>query len=236
MTDQANSNDKYSGDDVFTRLRSMFKDSKDNYQEGGWDQAWKAGLTPWDSSDVQPALKELVDHKWSNVGVPWSELQGQHALVAGCGKGLDATFFATRGLLSLGIDLSETAIETAKQTLAKSNNPPLNVDFKVASFFDFEHKDFFALAYDYTFFCAIPHSLRKPWADRYADLIRPGGVLITLVFPIDGDRPGGPPFSVSEVAYDQILSPNFDKIYSAEPGESAEGHEGRERMVVWRRK
>ncbi|KAK4047217.1 hypothetical protein OIV83_005519 [Microbotryomycetes sp. JL201] len=224
--------DKYTGDDVFNRLRAMFKDNNNEYREQGWDQAWKQGLTPWDASDVQPALKELVDSNWNDVGAPWTDLVGQPALVAGCGRGNDAIFFAARGLDCTGIDLSETAIETAQKTLAQSQNPPSNVKFEVASFFDFKPpKDLFALAYDYTFFCAIPHSLRQPWADRYADLVRPGGLLICLEFPI-----GGPPYSVSEEAYNQVLSGHFDKIYSAKPGKSAEGHEGREMIVVWRKK
>ncbi|KAK4047039.1 Proteasome subunit alpha type-2 [Microbotryomycetes sp. JL221] len=229
--------DHNSGTDVFGRLRGLFKDSNEQYTEGGWDQAWKQGLTPWDSSDVQPALRELVDSKWDQIGVPWSDLVGKPALVAGCGRGLDATFFAARGLETVGMDLSETAIETAKQTLASSENPPSNVQFQMANFFDFEPpQNLYTLAYDYTFFCAIPHSLRPKWAQRYADVIRQGGLLITLEFPIDGDRPGGPPFSVSEEAYEQVLSPNFDKVYSAKPGQSAEGHEGREMIVVWKRK
>ena len=67
----------------------------------------------------------------------------------------------------------------------------------------------FALAYDYTFLCAIPPSLRPKWAARYAELIRPGGVLIALQFPLDGDRAGGPPFSLSPQIYDDLLLDKF---------------------------
>lgn len=64
--------------------------------------------------------------------------------------------------------------------------------------------------------------MRKDWADRYAEVIKPGGLLITLMYPLgrlrsklsdfrddvdvidwtlpcpDGDREGGPPYSVHQ--------------------------------------
>lgn len=53
----------------------------------------------------------------------------------------------------------------------------------------------------------------------------------------DGDREGGPPYSVSEEAYDKVLLANFDKVYSKQPTKMAEGREpGRDRMIVYRRK
>lgn len=54
-----------------------------------WDQAWKHDVTPWDTREVQPALRELVDERWSSVaaaGVEWHSLTGGKALVAGCGR------------------------------------------------------------------------------------------------------------------------------------------------------
>lgn len=58
--------------------------------ETAWDEAWKHGLTPWDQSDVQPALTELVEQRWSELDPPvdWASLsaEGGRALVAGCGR------------------------------------------------------------------------------------------------------------------------------------------------------
>lgn len=106
------------------------------------------------------------------------------------------------------MDLSSTAIEAANAFLATSSNPPRTVSLCARRFPSFAQKtdvpfrsqagDFFTfplpsplftLAYDYTFFCALPPSLRAAWAARYAELIQPGGVLIALVYPI------GMPFS-----------------------------------------
>lgn len=43
----------------------------------------------------------------------------------------------------------------------------------------------------------MPVALRPDWATRYSNIIKKGGVLITLIFPID-DHEGGPPFAVNE--------------------------------------
>ncbi|KAL7343070.1 thiol methyltransferase 1 [Rhodotorula toruloides] len=205
----------------------------------GWDQAWKAETTPWDAGDVQPALRELLDEKWSEVGVSLDELKDGKALVAGCGRGCDAAFIATHGIDTLGIDLSPTAVEVAKKHLSSQPDAPTNITFEAADFFAFplpSNKPF-SFAFDYTFFCALPPLWREKWGNRYAEVVRPGGLLVCLAFPIDGDREGGPPYSVSEEAYDKVLLANFDKVYSKQPTKMAEGREpGRDRMIVYRRK
>ncbi|BGP14537.1 hypothetical protein JCM10213_001885 [Rhodosporidiobolus nylandii] len=202
---------------------------------GGWDQAWQANATPWDNDAAQPALVELIEERWDEVGVPFEGSKSGKALVAGCGKGYDATFFASKGVDALGIDISPTAVQRAQAFYAAQPNPPTNVAFQVADFFSFDHEPF-AIAYDYTFFCAIPPSWREKWGKRYAEVIRPGGLLIALAFPLDGDREGGPPYSVSEEAYDKVLLLAFEKVYSRVPGKSSEGRAGRDKMLVYRKK
>jgi hypothetical protein len=69
-----------------------------------------------------------------------------------------------------------------------------------------------------------------------AELIKPGGKLITLVFPIDPPTDVGPPFYVRPEHYDEPLSSNFEKVVDRVPEISLEGHKGRERVLVWKRK
>lgn len=61
------------------------------------------------------------------------------------------------------------------------------------------------------------------------------GLLLALMFPIDGDREGGPPYSVSPELYDSLLSAHFERVYFEKPTPS-EGRDGREMMSVWKRK
>jgi hypothetical protein len=87
-----------------------------------------------------------------------------------------------------------------------------------------------------SFFVAIPPSRRNEWGEKMAELIKPGGYLITLVFPIDPPTDVGPPFYVRPEHYDKPLSSAFVKIVDRNPTISAPSHVGREQLLVWKRK
>lgn len=76
------------------------------------------------------------------------------------------------------------------------------IEFRTDSFFDLtpmhvkEHQ--FDFVYDYTFLCALEPSIRLDWANKMSEVIKPGGVLLTLIFPILEGRVGGPPFRVGQ--------------------------------------
>lgn len=98
------------------------------------------------------------------------------------------------------------------------------------------------LAYDYTFLCAIPPTLRSSWAETYTRLLAKDAILISLVFPIHGDRPGGPPFSISPELVRELLGAQRKVGGGAAWKELAElkpkGDDTRpdvERVMVWRR-
>jgi methyl halide transferase len=69
-----------------------------------------------------------------------------------------------------------------------------------------------------------------------ASLVKPGGYIITLVFPILPETDLGPPYFVRVEHYAEVLDKNFIKVMDKEPGTSEDTHVGRERMVVWRRR
>jgi methyl halide transferase len=75
----------------------------------GWDEIWRADFAPpWDSGDVQPALKELIVEKKFEI-----PKDGQ-ILVPGCGRGYDVAFFASLGREVVGLDVSEKGVEAAR--------------------------------------------------------------------------------------------------------------------------
>jgi len=196
-----------------------------------WDKAWQAKVTPWDAGKIQPPLKEVVED--SGLDLPRSG----RALVPGCGGGYDAVYLAsTLGLETLGVDIAETAVETANRYLA-TTAPSASVTFKLLNFFSFKVPDDekFDLVYDYTFFVAIPPSLRNEWGRQMTSLIKPGGYLITLVYPIDPPIESGPPYFLRPEHYVEPLGNAFEKVLDKDPIISSPTHVGRERIVVWRR-
>ncbi|KAJ3558708.1 hypothetical protein NP233_g11454 [Leucocoprinus birnbaumii] len=86
------------------------------------------------------------------------------------------------------------------------------------------------------FFVAIPPSRRNEWGQKMAELIAPGGYLITLVFPIDPETDLGPPFYVRPDHYNEPLSAAFEKVVDRDPTTSSASHVGRERLMIWKRK
>ncbi|KAF9456878.1 S-adenosyl-L-methionine-dependent methyltransferase [Collybia nuda] len=198
-----------------------------------WDDAWKAKVMPWDIGQVQPPLKELIES--GEVDFP----REGRALVPGCGAGYEAVYIASSlGLNTTGLDLSETAIEVAKGKLAAQETPPKgNVTFSVGDFFALKlvEEEKVDIIYDCAFFVAIPPSLRPNWSRQMASLIKSGGYLITMIFPIDPLSDVGPPYSVKSSSYHEHLDGNFVKVVDRESELSLPGRAGRERIAVWRR-
>ncbi|KAF8869993.1 S-adenosyl-L-methionine-dependent methyltransferase [Infundibulicybe gibba] len=200
---------------------------------GTWDQAWRENVTPWDIGQCQPPLREVVE----SGEVPFPH-QGR-ALVPGCGKAYDVIYLANAlSLDTLGIDVSHTAVECAYSILTGPDAPTAGkVTVQAQDFFSFRVPDErkFDVVYDYSFFVAIPVARRADWAKQMIALIKPGGYLITLVYPINPLIKTGPPFPVRPEYYDILLAADFSKVYDKVPTTSIQLHVGKERMVVWKR-
>ncbi|KAG8808623.1 hypothetical protein FRC19_005804, partial [Serendipita sp. 401] len=169
-------------------------------------------VLPWDKLGApQPPLRTLLEsdqQDWPRNG---------RALVPGCGRGYDAVFIATTlGLDTLAVDISPTAVKAANAFLASSPTvPPGKVAFQEADFFTFSVEDDqrFDLIYDYTFFVAIPPTRRADWGRQMNTLVKPGGFLITLIYPLNPKRDDGPPFFVEKSHYIDVLGEsNWERV------------------------
>jgi methyl halide transferase len=68
-----------------------------------------------------------------------------------------------------------------------------------------------------------------------AELINPGGYLITNCYPMLPEMDTGPPFFLRPEHYSEPLKGAFENIYNKIPTQSSESHKEKERMLVWRR-
>lgn len=75
--------------------------------------------------------------------------------------------------------------------------------------------------------------MRVSWGEKMTEIAKPGALLITLVFPIDGDREGGPPFSVKPEIYKEVLGEKWVQIFEKETID--ESFRGRKKVIVWRK-
>lgn len=97
------------GENGLNKVREFIAAS--STQGGGWDDSWKGGATPWDAGSPQPALTSTLQDPETSKLIPTKG----GGLVAGCGRGYDVLCLADRGLEVVGADISETAVQKARE-------------------------------------------------------------------------------------------------------------------------
>ncbi|KAL4910300.1 hypothetical protein BDW74DRAFT_173758 [Aspergillus multicolor] len=107
---------------------------------------------------------------------------------------------------------------------------------------DEEDDGMFDLVYDYTFLCALHPTQRPHWASRMAELLRPGGMLICLEFPMYKDPAlPGPPWGVNGVHWELLAGGDagigrFTRRVYLKPERTFEVGRGTDMLSVWERK
>ncbi|XP_023640160.1 thiocyanate methyltransferase 1 isoform X1 [Capsella rubella] len=194
-------------------------------EEGGWEKCWEEEITPWDQGRATPLIVHLVDTCSLPLG---------RALVPGCGGGHDVVAMASPERYVVGLDISESALTKANETY--SSSPKANYfSFVKEDVFTWRPNELFNLIFDYVFFCAIEPEMRSAWAKSMHELLKPGGELITLMYPIT-DHVGGPPYKVDVSTYEDVLVPVGFKAVSIEENPNAiPTRKGKEKLGRWKK-
>lgn len=175
-----------------------------------WAGHYAAADTPWDLGGPHPELSlRLQDGELAPPA------DGVRALVPGAGSGHDALALARRGWHVTAVDLVATFAEPAAREFERRGGVALNADalaLEVAAGSSGLERPF-DLVWDHTFFCALPPARRGDWGRRVADLLRPGGHYVALVFPC-GKAPeeGGPPFGMTTQDLVAVLGDAFELL------------------------
>ena len=193
-----------------------------------WDERYRTGDTPWDLTGPTPELLRLKEEGLLPA-------KGR-ALVPGGGLGHDAFLLAEHGLGTDLVDISPTALLRAQVTAFErkiTNLAAYRRDF--FSLLDTSyHQQSYDLIWEYTFYCAIEPGERAAYARTVAGLLKPGGLLAALFFPLASDKPG-PPYPVSRAEIEELFGPFFRMDFS-EPKRSVKPREGREVLGLFTRK
>lgn len=171
---------------------------------------------PWDNGEVQPLLRYYMEGGRLDIPPPSRDVK---VLVPGCGKGYDVIYFASLGYEAVGMDISPEGVRLAEEYREKQGGGVTGAEFKCADFFT--HDEQYDVVYDYTFFCAIPLDKRREYVGRMKKLLKKGGVLVTLVFPIkeelvDGVEQG-PPYGYTPELYNELLGDEFRWLLNEYP-------------------
>lgn len=199
-----------------------------------WDERYTTNDTPWDQGEAAPPLIEWLE-AW-NARAPGS-LSDTHVLVPGCGYGHDVRLLAAHGALALGVDISPTAIERARQAGQVGAEMYRETDFLNL---DRDLRDRFHWVFEHTLFCAIPIEKRPDYVKSVAQALRPGGCLVAIWYR-EPDRKGReddgePPYGVTLEEIEALFSERFERLASWVPKNAYPGREGREQLEMWRKR
>ncbi|RMH00996.1 MAG: methyltransferase domain-containing protein [Planctomycetota bacterium] len=165
-----------------------------------WRRRYREGHTPWDLGRAHPELVRRLA-----AGELRPPRPGARALVPGCGRGWDAAALAEAGWQVTAADVVEELRE-AVEALLGSGGGFLARDVLEPTF----PEQPFDLLFDHTFFCALQPRRRPDFGRLARRAVAPGGLLVSLVFPLD--RPaaeGGPPFGMCPADLRAALGPEF---------------------------
>ncbi len=150
-----------------------------------WEEIYQAGRAGWDLGGPTPAMHRVLES---------GEIPTGRLIVLGAGRGHDARDFARHGFTVTAVDFASEAVAAMREL----SDPSAPTDIVQADIFslpaELDHQ--FDVVLEYTCFCAINPARRAEYADVVARLVKPGGMYLALLFPLD-HHAGGPPFAVS---------------------------------------
>lgn len=189
-----------------------------------WEDIYLADDAGWDLGGVTPIFESIAN-----------EIKPGNVCILGCGCGYDSVMFAQKGFDVTAVDFAPSAIN-ALNVLAKESK--VNIQIIQSDIFSLipEHVNTFDYIIEQTCFCAIDPTLRQEYERLVKNLLKPGGKLIGLWFPLD--KPiddGGPPWGTT---VDEVKS-IFKNGWTIERDEfldlSIKSRKGREKMIIFRK-
>lgn len=159
-----------------------------------WENRYDQQTAGWDLGQCSPPLKAYIDQL---------ENKQLEILIPGCGNAHEAHYLLKGGFTNITlIDIAENLVNKLK---TQFEHTPIKVLNK--NFFDLEGQ--FDLIMEQTFFCAIDPKQRKTYVNKVADLLKPQGKLVGLLFDkvFEAD---GPPFGGTRAEYKELFGSKFE--------------------------
>lgn len=186
-----------------------------------WQGLYDRGSDRWELGRPTPSLAAQLERRPLARGT---------VAVPGCGRGHDARLLAREGYRVIGFDFVPAVLRVARELAAAEG---VDVTFEDLDVFALarSHPRFFDGIWEYTCYCAIDPARRAEYVEILAAILKPGGWLLACFFPM-GDKPGGPPFGVSEAEVRRLLAgAGFELVEDYVPAVSPDGRQSREWMV-----
>ncbi len=162
-------------------------------------------IVPWDRGEPHPLLVT-----WAQATKPASA--GKSALVVGCGLGNDAEFVSALGFATTAFDVSQTAIESARERYPEST-----VDYRVADLLhppaDWHHA--FDLVVEIFTVQALPRELRPALTASVSQFVAAGGGRLVVIAGRQDEGESleeGPPWRMTHADIEAFAANGLDTV------------------------
>ncbi|TXK33253.1 methyltransferase domain-containing protein [Pontibacter qinzhouensis] len=181
-----------------------------------WQNRYKVSQTGWDVAKITKPLQDYFDQ------LPDRQLQ---ILIPGCGNAWEAEYLFNAGFRNIFVaDFAEAPLQHfAARVPAFPKEQLLHANF-------FELQGQYDLLVEQTFFCSLDPNLRGAYAQKCAELLRPGGKLVGLLFDTEFLQPG-PPFGGSREEYRSYFAPYFEFVHYETAYNSITPRQGKELFI-----
>jgi len=190
-----------------------------------WESDYLRGSDGWDLGGPTPVFRNLLVN---------GRLSPGKILVVCAGRGYDAREFARHGYQVTAVDFSPYAAGE----MSRLADPGAPMEILQQDLFTLSNdlNGYFDYVLEYTCYCAIDPQRRSEFVDLVARLLKPGGMYISLAFPLT-NKQGGPPFgvTVSELVH-LFQERGFKLLERKQPPESIPQRRGAEELLFFQKK
>ena len=201
-------------------------------------------LQRWDNDEIgfhQQVINPYLMYFYGQKGPAVEQRDKLKVFVPLCGKSKDMLWLSQNGYKVFAVECSERAVkdffegnalnyrhaEKEEYALYQASDQTSMIEILQGDFFSLQQADLDGVTdiFDRASLIALPIELREKYAQKMAELQKPGirSLLVTLTY--DQSEMNGPPFSVSEEDVNKLYSDNFSieklcfkDIINDEPG------------------
>ena len=189
-----------------------------------WEDIYLENDTGWDLKGVTPFFDSIS-----------IELIQGKVCILGCGRGYDAIMFAKKGFDVTAVDFAPTPISELNKLAIEKSVTIATVQDDIFSLVD-KFPDTFDYVIEQTCFCAIHPNRRKEYEILVRTILKPGGKLVGLWFPLDkSQEEGGPPFGTTIDEVKSIFNSGWMIEKEESPLQSVESRKGREKLIIFKK-
>ena len=158
-----------------------------------WDRKYRDKQTGWNAGMATTPLTTFFD------GLLNKDIA---ILIPGCGNAHEARYLLDRGFTNISIlDFAPSVVEQLREEFAGSP------EVKIVHSDFFHHKGQYDLIIEQTFFCAIEPVLREKYVKKIAELLKPDGMIVGLLFNREFEE--GPPYGGHKEEYMRLFEPHL---------------------------